>query len=375
MSTKAERWTKTTTGEKTRFFFFFVFFVFFFVLQARAFVAVAAAAAAEVVSGLSGIQRGANRVEYADSAFVVRHNSAGPEAGKVLHINTHRVQTSASWQFWEDVQCMDKLYVGKDGNQVEVGERLESIFATVESLTTQASQENADLKAENADLRAQYDALKAKVDNFFQPPSPPPSPPSPPPLPPPSPPPAPALTPIPSASWHSFVSECLAIDPVYGLCTTWDKYSTYGAMPDWDVSQVTDMSGWLNGPRGFHGKTSFNADITKWDTSGLKSMQAMFESTTSFQRDIGIWNTSGVTNMWATFKSSAFNRDISGWDTSSVTAMNAMFRYNTAFNQDISSWTGLAATTAQPFMFEGATAFQAKFSCTNAITGPASSCV
>ena len=52
-----------------------------------------------------------------------------------------------------------------------------------------------------------------------------------------------------------------------------------------------------------------------------------------------------------------------------------MFQYASAFNQDISSWTGTAATTAQTDMFLGATAFQDKFTCTNAITGPASSCV
>ena len=51
-----------------------------------------------------------------------------------------------------------------------------------------------------------------------------------------------------------------------------------------------------------------------------------------------------------------------------------MFAYASAFNHDISSWTGSAATSAQTNMFSGATAFQAKFTCTSAITGPASSC-
>ena len=51
-----------------------------------------------------------------------------------------------------------------------------------------------------------------------------------------------------------------------------------------------------------------------------------------------------------------------------------MFYSASAFNHDISSWTGSAATTAQTDMFLDATAFQAKFTCTNAVTGPASSC-
>jgi len=58
-----------------------------------------------------------------------------------------------------------------------------------------------------------------------------------------------------------------------------------------------------------------------------------------------------------------------------VTTMAWMFAHASAFNHDISSWTGSAATSAQPYMFEGTNAFQAKFSCTDAITGPAYSCV
>jgi len=72
---------------------------------------------------------------------------------------------------------------------------------------------------------------------------------------------------------------------------------------------------------------------------------------------------------------SAFNQDIGSWNTEKVTHMDAMFSSASAFNQDISSWTGTAATSAQGNMFTGATAFQAKFACTNADTGPANSCV
>jgi len=54
--------------------------------------------------------------------------------------------------------------------------------------------------------------------------------------------------------------------------------------------------------------------------------------------------------------------------------MIAMFYKASIFNRDISSWTGSAATSAQTDMFLDATAFQAKYTCTNAVTGPASSC-
>ena len=71
---------------------------------------------------------------------------------------------------------------------------------------------------------------------------------------------------------------------------------------------------------------------------------------------------------------SAFNQDIGSWNTAQVTDMEYVYSAS-AFNQDISSWTGSAATSAQTDMFLDATAFQAKFTCTDAVTGPANSCV
>ena len=38
------------------------------------------------------------------------------------------------------------------------------------------------------------------------------------------------------------------------------------------------------------------------------------------------------------FRASSFNADISGWDTSSVTDTSVMFTLASAFNADISAW-------------------------------------
>jgi surface protein len=95
---------------------------------------------------------------------------------------------------------------------------------------------------------------------------------------------------------------------------------------------------------------AFNGFLDSWDTSQVQKMQYMFHS------------------------ASAFNQDIGSWNTAKVTDMEYMFYSASAFNHDISWWTGSAATTAQTEMFFGATAFQATFTCTDAVTSPANTC-
>ena len=88
----------SSTSKKISLLVFFVFF-FFFVGGTEG-----------EIAGLGGIQRGSNRVEYADGAFNVR---SGGKGGRELQINTHRVKTRSEWQFWEQVQCREKLFLGK----------------------------------------------------------------------------------------------------------------------------------------------------------------------------------------------------------------------------------------------------------------------
>ena len=97
----------------------------------------------------------------------------------------------------------------------------------------------------------------------------------------------------------------------------------------------------------FAGACAFDQDLSTWDISSAIVMQGMFQNC----------------------QTGTFNSDISNWNTAAVTNMKWMFNKNTIFDQDVSGWTGSAATSAQIGMFNGATAFQAKYECTDATTG------
>ena len=86
----------------------------------------------------------------------------------------------------------------------------------------------------------------------------------------------------------------------YNLCTTF----------------VTDMS------ELFRDNTSFNSDISFWDTAAVTNMFGMFSLASSFNKNMGSWNTAAVTDMRGVFyEASAFNQNIGNWNTAAVTSI------------------------------------------------------
>ena len=119
------------------------------------------------------------------------------------------------------------------------------------------------------------------------------------------------------------------------------------------TSKVTDMSSL------FLNNTSFNSDISFWDTSNVTNMSRMFFNALAFNQPIGNWDVSNVNNMSEMFDSpvgaqfvTAFNQDIGSWDVSSVTNMSRMFALSDSFNQDIGSW-DVSNVTNMDNMFAG----------------------
>lgn len=139
---------------------------------------------------------------------------------------------------------------------------------------------------------------------------------------------------------------------VTSLKDMFDRASNFtgnSSMADWDVANITDMSGMFC-------VTKFNQPIGGWNVSNVTNIQGMFNSA-PFNQYIGDWNVANVVNMNELFANNgSFNQDIGGWDVSNVQFMDGMFRNAVAFNQDISGW-DVSAVIIMLRMFLNAAAF------------------
>jgi len=91
----------------------------------------------------------------------------------------------------------------------------------------------------------------------------------------------------------------------------------------------------------------------------------MFYVASSFNLDVSRWNTGRVTDMGSMFYgASKFNQDISRWDTSNVTDMDEMFTDATSFCQNISSWSTASLRQRLEYddVFDGASSFRRQYS-------------
>ena len=115
------------------------------------------------------------------------------------------------------------------------------------------------------------------------------------------------------ANFQQAIDDCLATNPVDGMCSD----SEYGAMPDLDVSNVTDMSS------AFDGRNTFNGDLSSWDTSSMIYMKQMFYNADAFNQDVSTWDVSNVTDMTSMFDNSGVSTDnydniLIGWSSQTL---------------------------------------------------------
>ena len=82
----------------------------------------------------------------------------------------------------------------------------------------------------------------------------------------------------------------------------------------------------MEGYQGFGGKSTFNGDISRWNTEKVTTMYGyVYIELLRSTKTLGSWNTAQVT-IWAMFLSaSAFNQDIGSWNTEKVTTMEVCF--------------------------------------------------
>ena len=129
----------------------------------------------------------------------------------------------------------------------------------------------------------------------------------------------------------------------------------------WNTSKVKNMGFMFNGAQAFNQNINYNPTNGSWDTSNVIDMSGMFGGAEKFNSDISNWNTLNVTNMSYMFDAAiAFNQNIGNWNTSKVTAMSGMFQsafnFNNINNSSISNW-NTSKVTNMDYMFFSASAF------------------
>ena len=131
------------------------------------------------------------------------------------------------------------------------------------------------------------------------------------------------------AELKTAVNTCLRLFPK-GDCSNGPP----GAMGEWDVSRVRDMS------RIFASAKLFNSDISKWDVSRVRDVSGMFQGAASF------------------------NGDLSGWDVSRVINMNDMFQGAASFKHKLCGAPWVRTRATKKGMFAGSSGSISRTLCT-----------
>ncbi len=113
-----------------------------------------------------------------------------------------------------------------------------------------------------------------------------------------------------------------------------------------EVSVGIDSTGAL-----FYNREDFNQDLSNWDVSQVTDMSGLFLGAESFNQDLSNWDMLNVTDTKFMFHdATAFNQDISDWDVNNVTDFQFMFYFAESFNQNLKNWNVSGKTTTNMFL-------------------------
>jgi surface protein len=144
----------------------------------------------------------------------------------------------------------------------------------------------------------------------------------------------------------------------------------------WNTGAVTSMVGMFRGASSFNNGSSTNdglhpmtSSVGGWNTSNVVSFGEMFLGAGSFNQNVSSWDTANATNVSMFSGASKFNNGSATnnsanplktngnkWDVSKVTNFAGLFSGASDFNQDISNW-NVSNATNMGEMFRGATKF------------------
>ena len=113
-------------------------------------------------------------------------------------------------------------------------------------------------------------------------------------------------------------------------------------LENWNVSNVENMCNIFRNCNIFTGKC-----IENWDTHSVENIKAAFFDDENFNADLSKWNISKVKSTLNLFKGCEnFNGEwISKWDVSNIEEMDCMFKSCKNFDADLSDWNVSNVTT------------------------------
>ena len=132
-----------------------------------------------------------------------------------------------------------------------------------------------------------------------------------------------------------------------------------GQLKDWDTAKVTNMA------MLFNGATLFNQPIGSWDTAQVTTMEGMFLGARTFNQPLANWNVQKVQNFDEMFRQAAsFNHPLTTWKTDQAISMSYMFSETHTFSQSLSGW-NTSKVLRMDYMFLKATSFNGDISSWN----------